>query len=159
MRRLYLVLLLGLALVGTALGADVTTLNGVIQTWHNGTATLANNATVTSGAITLTNVGYPKATCECFIPAPSGTAIANSNIAVWFKRTLDGTNFEDAPGARLADFTCPLQAVSTAQRVIIDNISLPAQNGFQIVVKNNGTGVTFNATWTIKCTPYTQRLQ
>jgi hypothetical protein len=150
-------LLLSCAL--SALAADLTILNGTIQTWHSGASTLANNATVTSAAVTLTNAGYPKATCELNMPAPSGTVAANTNVAVWFRLDPDGTNFEDAASPRLPDFTFPLAASAGAQRISVKDITLPAQAGFQVVIKNNGTGVTINTTWTLKCVPYTQRLQ
>lgn len=140
--------------------ATVKILNGTIATWHNGSSTLANNASVTSSTITITagEVGYQKATCELNFPAPSGTVAANSNIAVWFRLNPDGTNFEDAASPRLPDFTFPLANSASAQRIDIREIMMPAQNGFQIVIKNNGTGVTINTTWTIKCTPYTQQI-
>jgi hypothetical protein len=155
--RLFVVLLLLVA--APAWAADSTLLNGTIQTWHSGAATLADGVSVTSAAITLTNVGYPKATCELFIPTTTGTVAANGNVVVWFNLNPDGTNFEDAPPARLPDFSFPLRAVSTAQRVIARDVSLPPQAGFRVVIRNNGTGVTMNTTWTLKCTPYTQRLQ
>jgi hypothetical protein len=161
MKTLLLLTLASLLLVCTlsAWAADLTILNGTIQTWHSGASTLANNATVTSAAVTLTNAGYPKATCEFNMPAPSGTVAANTNVAVWFRLNPDGTNFEDAASPRLPDFTFPLAASAGAQRIDVRDISLPAQAGFQVVIKNNGTGVTINTTWTLKCTPYTQRLQ
>jgi hypothetical protein len=158
MKRLLSSLLL-LGLLTPAFAADLTILNGTIQTWHSGASSLADNASVTSATITLTNAGYPKATCEFNMPAPSGTVASNKNVAVWFRLNPDGTNFEDATTDKMPDFTFPLRAVATAQRVVIREIVLPAQNGFQVVIKNNGSGVTLNTTWTLKCTPYTVRLQ
>ena len=159
MRRLLLLWAALLSFAPLLWAADLTILNGTIQTWHNGTGTLANNANVTSAAVTLTNAGYPKATCEFNMPAPSGTVAANSNVQVWFRLNPDGTNFEDATTAKMPDFWFPLQASAAAQRIVIREITLPAQNGFQVVIRNNGTGVTINTTWTLKCTPYTTRLQ
>jgi len=158
-RRVLALTTLLLSLAFPVWAADLTILNGTIQTWHSGASTLASNASVTSAAVTLTNGGYPKATCEFNMPAPSGTVAANTNIAVWFRLSPDGTNFEDAASPRLPDFTFPLAASSGAQRIDVRGIDLPAQAGFQVVIKNNGTGVTINTTWTLKCTPYTQRLQ
>jgi len=158
-RRVLALTILLLSFALSAWAADLTTLNGTIQTFHSGASTLGNNASVTSASITLTNAGYPKATCEFNMPAPSGTVLTPSNIAVWFRLSPDGTNFEDAASPRLPDFTFPLAASAGAQRIDVKDISLPAQAGFQVVIKNNGTGVTINTTWTLKCTPYTQRLQ
>lgn len=142
---------------GPAWAADETLLNGTIQTWHSGGSSLADGVSVTSSAITLTNVGYPKANCELFFPAPSGTVAANGNVVVWFNLKPDGTNPEDAPPARMPDFSFALRNVNTAQRVMALSIDLPPQAGFSVVIKNNGTGVTINTTWTLKCTPYTRR--
>jgi hypothetical protein len=157
-KSLSLSMLLGMCMTLSVWAADLTILNGTIQTWHSGASTLANNASVTSAAVPAT-AGFPKATCEFNMPAPSGTVAANTNVAVWFRLNLDGTNFEDAASPRLPDFTFPLAASAGAQRIDVRDISLPAPAGFQVVIKNNGTGVTINTTWTLKCTPYTQRLQ
>lgn len=159
MKRLFCTLLL-LLLPSASHAATVTNTQGTIATWHTGSATLASNSTVTSSTITLASgVGYLKAACEFFMPAPSGTPAANTNIAVWFLLKPDGSNLEDAASPRLPDFTFPLAAIAGAQRIVQREILLPAQNGFQVVIKNNGTGVTINTTWTIKCVPYTPQVQ
>lgn len=161
MKRFLFAILLSLVLAPVLHAATVKILNGTIATWHTGSGTLASNARATSAAITITagEVGYPKATCEFNMAAvSSGSVVANSNVAVWFVLDPNGTNFETLPSPRIPDFTFPLAAGTGAQRVVVREVLMPAQNGFQIDVLNNGTGATFATAWTIRCTPYTQQI-
>lgn len=160
MRRLLCVLFLALCLATQGLAATVKILNGTIATWHTGSGTLASNARQTSAAITITagEVGYRKATCEFNMgTVSSGSVVANSNVAVWFVLNPSGT-FENLPSPRIPDFTFPLATGAGAQRVVVREILMPAQNGFQIDVLNNNTGAVFASGWTVRCTPYTEQV-
>jgi hypothetical protein len=154
---LLVVLTLLLGSIAPAWSASVTWLPGPVQTWLNGTGALANNTLVLSGVITLTSGGYTKAVCELFVPTFSGAVTANTAVNVWILRQVDGTNYEDntdaTTPARNPDMVFPLRAVSTAQRVALPSIDLPP-GLFKALVKNDGTGVTMNTTWTLKCLPY-----
>ena len=154
---LLLLLLLLLWLPQQSRAAPFRWLAGTVDTWVNGTSTLANNSLVISGVITITSAGYTRAVCELAMPAPSGTVTANTAVSVWMLRQVDGTNYEDGDGsttpARFPDMVFPLRAVSGAQRVELPSIELPP-GLFKALVKNDGTGVTLNTTWTLKCLPY-----
>lgn len=138
--------------------ANFIWLPGTVQTWLNGTSTLTNGSLVLSGAITLTSANYTRAVCELAVPSFSGAVTANTGVSVWIIRTVDaGTSYEDGDAsttpARMPDMVFPLRAVSTAQRVELPAIDL-SPGLFKALVKNDGTGVTMNTTWTLKCQPY-----
>jgi len=82
-------------------------------------------------------------------------------VSLWFIKTNDGTNYEDGGAgvepARAPDCIIPLRAVSTAQRVIV---TVFAPTGlFKPLLKNDGTGQTFNATGnTLKIRPFTRQM-
>lgn len=134
-------------------------LPGTIGTWLSSGSTLTNNSLLLGSAITLTEAGYTRAVCELALTGFSGAVTANTGMSMWIIRQVDGTNYEDGDGttpitpARMPDVVFPLRAVSTAQRVSIPNIEVPP-GLFKVLLKNDGTGVTMNATWTVKCLPY-----
>lgn len=87
-----------------------------------------------------------------FAAAPT----VNTTLDVYFVRSLDGANFEDAAGGAapvlpqngfVGSFV--VRAVGTAQRMIIPQILLPP-NDFQIILVNNATGQSINSGWTLK---------
>lgn len=141
-----------------AWAANFIWLPGTVQTVLNGTSTLTNGSLVLSGAITLTSANYTRAVFELAVPSFSGTPAANTAVSVWILRQVDGgTNYEDGgtsvTPARPPDMVFALNPVSTAQRVALPAIDLPP-GLFKVLVKNDGTGVTMNTTWTLKCLPY-----
>lgn len=132
-------------------------LPGTIGTWLSSGSTLTNNSLLLGSAITLTEPGYTRAVCELALTGFSGAVTANTGMSMWLIRQVDGTNYEDGDAsttpARMPDAVFPLRAVSTAQRVSIPNIEVPP-GLFKVLLKNDGTGFTMNATWTVKCLPY-----
>lgn len=150
-------LLLCLGLPYTAWTASFIWLPGTVQTFLNGTSTLTNNSLVLSSAITLTSANYTRGVFELAVPSFSGAPTANTAVSVWIIRQADGSAYEDGDAsttpARNPDMVFPVRPVSTAQRIELPAIDLPP-GLFKVLVKNDGTGVTMNTTWTLKCLPY-----
>jgi hypothetical protein len=157
-RCVSLVLLLSILLLpGMLQAATVTQLqSGTLDTWFNGTSTLLNNAQVVSAAaITVTNPTYLSADCTLAIPAPSATVTANKAIVVWLLVSTDGgTTYPDGDAstipARAPDMTFGLRAVATPQ-VVHARLDQMPPGFFKVLILNDGTGVTLNTTWTLKC--------
>jgi hypothetical protein len=167
MRRLQVLatgcLLLGLTLPTPLWAATVTQRQSATQdTWHNGTATLANNAQVQSGNVTLTNVGDLSAYCTLTVPTLTGAPSANTAVVVWFQVSTDASTFPDGGAsvtpAQTPDMVFPLRTVATAQVVTVrvDRIPLGL---FRVLIRNDNTGVTMNTTWSLKCKTYTLQIQ
>jgi hypothetical protein len=153
-----LFLMLGLLVVRPAHAIKFIWLPGTVSTWINGTSTLTNNSLLLSSAITLTDTGYTRAVCELAVPSFPSAPAANTGVSVWIIKQVDGgSNYEDGDAsttpARMPDMVFPLRAVSTAQRVTLPSVDLPP-GLFKALLKNDGTGVTMNATWTLKCLPF-----
>lgn len=156
-----------LLLISTCMAHAVTNMvyvAGTLTTVHTGSSTLTNNSRVLSSAVTWTGSEgtYLFAHCELNIPAPSGTVAANSNMIAWWITDVDATNYEigDASNepAKEPDIKWPLLNSSGAQRVIARFVKMPAKVTSitpKLLIKNNGTGVTINTTWTVKCLPLT----
>lgn len=154
-------LVLLLVLASPAWAVKFVWFPGALDTWLSSASTLANGARLLSTTIFVTNTGYTKADCELTVPSFSGAVAANGAVSLWILRTLDNTNYGDGDPStdspRLPDVVFPLRAVSTAQRVIMSGIDLPPEP-FKALVRND-TGVTMNATWTLKCLNYVQQSQ
>jgi predicted phage gp36 major capsid-like protein len=155
--------------VSPSWGAAVVTTwkRGAVDTWLTNSTDVTNNSLILSSAITITNTGYTFAECQIFVNSFSGTVTANTAISVWLLTEVDGTNYDDGgtsvTPARLPDIVFPLRAVSTAQRVGVKNVQVPA-GLFKALVKNDGTGVTMQGStggvpWTLKCVPQTTQSQ
>lgn len=162
--RLRLVLIGGLCLLLLA-GTPVVKVPGTLETYISNATNIASNAGLLSGAITLTDTGYPLADCELNVPSWSTTVTANTGVIVWLLPQIDGTNYEDGDAtnfpARAPDFTFPLRTVSSAQRVARKEVRLPG-GLFKALVKNDATGATLQGattTWTLKCRSYTIKNQ
>jgi hypothetical protein len=158
-RSMLFLLLLGVLLVPCGLQAATVTQiqSGTLDTWFTGSATLASNSqALSAAAITVTNPTFLSADCTLFIPAPSGTVTANTAVVVWLLVSTDaGATYPDGDAtgitpARAPDMTFGLRAVSTAQIVHARLDQLPPGT-FKVLIRNDGTGVTLNATWTLKC--------
>lgn len=139
-----------------------------VTTWKRGTTvetplstglnSLANNGLALSSAVTLTDAGYLLADVELVVTFGSAPT-ANTGIAVWFLREVDGSNYGDGDAsttpARAPDLVLPVRAVTTAQRIIVSNVLLPPGT-FKALLKNDGTGQAFAASGnTLKILPYT----
>ena len=147
--------LCSLGIVPSLWAGPITTLQSTIQdTWHSG-ASLINNASVLSSAVTLTNPGYREAWCTLDIPTTSVAVTAGTAVTVWFRVSTDGgTTYPDGDAstlpADLPSMTFPLRAVATRQVVPAFVPRMPTGT-FKVLILNNGTGATLNATWTLKC--------
>jgi hypothetical protein len=157
MLSLWLLLLLALWLPHPAHATKFIWLPGTVSTWLSSASTLTNNSLLLSAAITLTDTGYTRAVCELVVPSFPSAPAANTAVSVWIIRQVDSSNYEDGDAsttpARMPDMVFPLRPVSTAQRVTLPSIDLPP-GLFKALAKNDGTGVTMNATWTLKCLPF-----
>jgi hypothetical protein len=140
---------------------------GTVDTWLTNATDVTNNSLILGSAVTITNTGYMLAECQLFVNSFSGAVTANTGISVWFVTEVDGTNYEDCGAgvtpARLPDVVFPLRPVSTAQRVGMKNVQIPAGLP-KACVKNEGTGVTMQGStggvpWTLKCLPQTPQSQ
>jgi hypothetical protein len=155
-------LLVGLTLTTPVWAAIITQRNSATQdTWHNGSSTLANNAQVQSASVTLTNVGDLSAYCTLSVPMSAAPA-ANSAVVVWFQVSTDASTFPDGGAsvtpARTPDVVFPLRNASGTQVVTVrvDRIPLGL---FQVLIRNDNTGVTMNTTWSLKCKTHTLQVQ
>lgn len=153
----------------------------VTRTWVLGSVTtllstelnsIANAATVissvggTSGLFNNTYAGgglggYTLGRFELYI-AGSGTALtANTGVSIWLLTSVDGTNYEDGSASVVPGRSNNLQIgsvrnVTTAQRIIQDQIILTAGNWY--VLLQNNTGQTWNSSGnTLKLQPYTDQ--
>jgi len=136
-----------------------TWVQGAAQTYITTNTALTNNSLVLSETFSASPAGYMFADCELNIASTSGTVTAGTTVLGWFKRSVDGTTFEDGSTTvtprRNPDMSFPLDAVNTAQRIIRSDIRMPP-GSFQLLIKNDGTGVSLQGTpWTVKCTLYT----
>lgn len=123
--------------------ATISQLSGTIQTvLDTALNSMANNALVLSGEITLTSLNYLEAEIELYIAGMGGTPTANTAFVLWILRALDGTNYEDGgtsvTPARLPDAFFTVRAVSTAQRLRA-RVKLPP-GAMKFLLKNDGTG-------------------
>jgi hypothetical protein len=118
---------------------------------------LANNASVLGGSAYSGAGGYLQAEVE-FAGTFAANPTANTGIAVWFLRAIDGTNFEDGsatvtPGRGpdvVLSVTAGQAATRSARRCV-----LPA-GPFNVLAKNDGTGQALTATGhTLKILPAT----
>ena len=124
-----------------------------------GLNSLANNALVTSSAITLSTgePGYQR--CEAELVVTYGTApTANTACVVWLLREIDGANYEDGSStvtpSRNPDLVFPLRAVTTAQRIVVTGDLPPGS--FVALLRNDGTGQAMSASGnTLKIRPVT----
>jgi hypothetical protein len=156
-----LLLVCGLPCVGWAASTVTQVQSGTEDTWYTTATALASNAQVISAsAIALTNPGHTGAYCTLAFPtAPSGTVAANTSITAWFSVSTDGgATYPDGDAsimpARPPDIIFPLRNVNTAQKVAVRIERMPV--GFwKIIIRNDGTGVTINGTWTLKCRTHT----
>jgi hypothetical protein len=157
-------LLVGLGWTPPLWAAIVTQRQSTLQdTWHNGTATLANNTSVVSANVTLTNVGDLSAYCTLTVPTFSGTPAANSAVLVWFQVSTDTTTFPDGSAtitpARMPDMTFPLRTADANQQVVLARVDRMPLGVFRVLVRNDNTGVTMNTTWSLKCKTHTLQIQ
>jgi hypothetical protein len=118
---------------------------------------LANNTNVeASGAYTNTSE-YTRAEVELVVTFGTSPTVG-TGIAVWFKRRIDGTNYEDGAAgttpARAPDLVLPVRNVTTAQRVILTCMLPPGE--FLTLARNDATGQTLAASGnTLKIRPLT----
>lgn len=158
--------LLGLLLVlcgsASAEAATVTKIYGTITTLISTATAVTSNSGATSGEVAWATTGYPHADCELVVPTWSGTVAAGTGVTVWLLIKPDGTNYEDGSAtvfpARLPDMVFPLRNVNAAQRISLKNLPIPV-GPVTAIVKNDGTGVTMQGTWTLKCRPWTWQVQ
>lgn len=131
--------------------AVVTYLSGSIATLLSTELnSLANNAMSAASAAYASGGGYLLAEVELL--ATFGTApTANTGVALWFLRAIDGTNYEDGSAtvtpARAADVVLPVRAVTTAQRT--RRVVLIPPGTFKGLAMNDGTGQALAATGNI----------
>jgi hypothetical protein len=95
-----------------------------------GLNSLANNARVVSGTMTVTREQYADAELLVTFPVTPST---NGYVSLYVMPTLDGTNFADGdatlgPAANMQVGTFAPQASTSAQRLVIRQIVLPAVN-------------------------------
>jgi hypothetical protein len=164
MRRTVLTvcLLLALACTTPLWAATVTQRNSATDdTWHSTATTLASNAQVQSGNITLTNVGDLSAYCTISVPMSAAPA-ANSSVVVWFQVSTNASTFPDGGAsvvpARNPDMVFPLRNATGTQVVTIRVERIPL-GLFQVLIRNDNTGATMNGTWSLKCKTHTLQIQ
>jgi hypothetical protein len=149
---------LGLLLVATAAYATVTLMH-LVDTTTTAVLTLTNLANNTRSAAGSTfdnrqgqlGKGYRSVMVQCVLTFGANPN-SNSGVDLWFRRTIDGTNFEDLTNGRLPNATCPATPGQTGTRVIID-APLPAER-LQVYALNNATGQQINS-GTISFLPFT----
>jgi hypothetical protein len=162
MKSVLLVLLLVLlvwAQSASAVTTTITNVQGTEDTYLSSGSTLANNVLLLSAAVTQTNPGYFSAYCTFTSTGFGGVVTSGSQMSGWFlKSTNAGSTYEDGDAsttpARRPDIEFPLRAVSTAQ-VVGARVDKMPMGFFKLLMKNDGTGQTLNATWSVKCLPYT----
>jgi hypothetical protein len=144
------------AIVTLQRGTITTVLTTELNSLANNTYTQSSVAG-SSGILTSTQYLLAEVELVCtFGVAPT----ANTGFSVWFIREVDGTNYEQGytgstQPVRAPDCVLPLQAVTTAQRVIVAAVPLPPGN-FYVGILNNGTGQALAASGnTVKIRPYT----
>jgi hypothetical protein len=155
---IYVVLWVLLLLMAVpALAGNTTNTRGTTDTWANMTSTISNGAGFLSGAITVTSAGYQLAECELFAASFSGNVVAQGSISLWVCREVDGTNYEDCDTAnfspRRPDAVFPLRSGAATVQRVSQVIVMPPGSPKALV--RNESGVSLNATSTIKCKPYT----
>lgn len=125
-------------------------------------ASLANNGGAASASVTQQNAANLDRFADVELLVTFGTApIADLSVNLFIRATLDGTNFEDASGARPpsngAVAVFPLANVTTQQRIIARGIILPVWD-FQWYLQN-ASGVAFPATGTtLRVLYYTEQV-
>lgn len=139
---------------------------GSINTILNTAATLANNSLALSATYnnTIGGTGDGYTRVRFSLSVTFGVApIANTGCSIWILTTQDGTaggTFEDGGAsltpARNPDCFIPVRAVNTAQE-IHEVCDFPPGN-VQVLLKNDNTGQTMNANWTLKLIPYTPEM-
>ena len=125
------------------------------------TAALANNTLISSAAYTPTTANYLAAEVEfagTFATAPT----TSTGLSVWFLRAPDGTNYEDGAAGvtpmRGPDVVLPFSGVTTAQRVTRLAVVLPP-GAIKVLAKNDGSGQSLSAGWSLKVRPLTRQAQ
>jgi hypothetical protein len=85
--------------------------------------------------------GYIEADFALTLAAPAGTLSAGTGAYVWLLRTLDGTHYETGSTsvipARAPDLIIPVDALSTAQLVIVPG-RLPRGTWYVLLAQNTG---------------------
>lgn len=104
---------------------------------------LANNAGALSSSA-IENVSDLDLYVDIELVATFGVApAANTTLDVYFVRSVDGVNFEDASAAAppqngfVGSF--PVQAITSVQRMVLPQILCPPRD-FKVFVVNNATG-------------------
>jgi hypothetical protein len=134
------------------LGSQATLLSTELNSLANNSLALGAAFDNTQGQ---TGDGYTL--CDVELVVTYGTApTASTACSLWLLATQDGTNYEDGGSsttpARFPDLTIPLQAVTTAQR-IVRRTWLP-WGKWKPLLKNDGTGQAMSASGnTLKVRP------
>lgn len=149
-------------LQGTATSLLTTELNSLAA----GNYALSSNSWNNVSGTTNFN-GYVQALIEIYLPTPSATFAANSAVAFYFIKSLDGTNWEDSAGpltsqqgallsAQTPDYQWPIRAISTSQR-FVRKVWIPP--GYFMVMLGNlqgsGTQAFASSGNTVKLLPFT----
>lgn len=101
--------------------------------------------------------GYPYAELEVVLAAPSSSFAANSALNLWFVKSIDGTDYEDASTTtRPPDCAIPLRTDGVAQRTTI-TVKLPPGYFKGIAQNSQGSGAVALAASgnTVKILPFT----
>lgn len=142
-----------------AVQTTITNVQGTEDTYLSSGATLANNVLLLSAAVTQSNPGYLSGYCTFTSTGFGGVVTVGTQMSGWFiMSTSAGSTYEDGDAsttpARRPDVEFPLRAVSTAQ-VVSARVDKMPMGTFKLLMKNDGTGQTLNATWSVKCKLYT----
>lgn len=119
---------------------------------------LATTGTATSAAINNSSDGLLIADLELNITYGGGAPTAKSRIECYLVRSVDGgTTYEDVPPAGGLVGSWVLEAVTTAQKLIIRAVMLPP-GFYKVHVVAKTTGATANSSGnTVKLLPYTEQ--
>lgn len=102
---------------------------------------LAANAAANSAEVANETGLYPYIDLELVLASVDYSAATGLAVYVWFLTQADGTNYEDGSAtgpiipARPPDGIFALRAVNAAQRVVLNNMPLPALD-FTILLQN-----------------------
>lgn len=149
-------------LQSTATSVLTTELNGLAANNYGLSSSSWNNVSATANFN-----GYTEGEVEIFLAAPSATFTANSAIALYFIKSLDGTNWEDSCGplvsqqgallsAQVPDYQWLIRAIATSQRIVRKVWIPPGQ--FMVMLGNipgSGTQAFASTGNTVKLLPFT----
>lgn len=140
-----------------AVGPAATLLSTELNSLTSTSITSAGPSTPYDNRISGAGVGYTR--CRLEISATFGSApTGQPAVAIWFRKTVDGTNYETIPttstvGVGAADVTIPVATGTTTTRRSID-VWCPAER-FQVTLQNNSGQSMASSGNTLKLLPIT----